>query len=81
VGTYREIILSLLAASSVWEIQKNRKLQDAIELWKNGKFRYIGVSFTTKHLSFWSSAIGMPLLIPIYDNIIAKFLMKKGLAH
>jgi len=44
-------------------------------LWKSVALKYFGVSFATKHFSFWSQATGMPTSLPIYDNIVANKFM------
>ncbi len=43
-------------------------------------FTYIGVSFATKHISFWSKATTSSIRLPILDSIIyRKFISPKGL--
>jgi hypothetical protein len=75
VTAYRKIISHLLLITPSNAITGCPHLQSAIKLWQSSAFHYFGVSFVTKHFSFWSQAKGMPTLLPIYDNIMAKHFM------
>ena len=79
---YREIIAHLLSLSPASTITTCPHLRSAVGLWKSSAFKYFGVSFATKHLSFWSQANGVPTLLPIYDTIVAnKFMGRCVAAH
>lgn len=75
VTAYRQILTHLLSISPAATITGCPHLRSAIGLWKSVAFKYFGVSFATKHFSFWSQAIGMPTSLPIYDNIVANKFM------
>jgi hypothetical protein len=75
VNAYRQIIAQLLILPAVPPVGVPYPvLQNAINVWRNN-FNWFGVSFATKHFSFWSRANGMPTALPIYDNIMAKKFM------
>jgi hypothetical protein len=75
VNDYRKIITYLLSLSPASTITNCPHLPSAVGLWKSSAFRYFGVSFATKHFSFWSQTKGMPTSLPIYDNIVANKFM------
>ena len=75
VTNYRKIITRLLLLSSATTVASCPNLAAAVPLWIGPVFPHFGVSFATKHFSFWSRGIGMPTLLPIYDSIIAEKFM------
>ena len=81
VTNYREIITRLLLLSSATTVASCPNLAAAVPLWIGPAFPHFGVSFATKHFSFWSRGIGMPTLLPIYDSIIAKKFMGYKAPH
>ncbi|MEI6715434.1 MAG: hypothetical protein WCO60_16880 [Verrucomicrobiota bacterium] len=72
VESYRTILHHLRTSPPLIGELPNANLEQAKALWCGDTFKYFGVSFATKHFSFWSRAKGMPTALPIYDNIIAK---------
>jgi hypothetical protein len=81
VTAYRQILTHLLSISPTATITDCPHLRSAIGLWKSVAFKYFGVSFATKHFSFWSQAIGMPTSLPIYDNIVANKFMGRRVSN
>jgi hypothetical protein len=75
VKAYREIIGLLLAPPALGDGFTYSVIEDAVNIWMGPSFRRFGVSFATKHFSFWSQAPGMPTALPIYDSIMAQSFM------
>lgn len=76
---YRELVESCL---SVRTLTKNNIafLASAVKGF-NQQIRYMGVSFITKHTRFWlHKSLGEKNALPIYDNIMATFVMGKDSA-
>ena len=76
---YRELVKSCLSVRTITE-NSIAFLSSAVKGF-NQKVRHMGVSFISKHTRFWlHKSLGEKNALPIYDNIMAKFVMGKDSA-
>ena len=47
-------------------------IEKAILIWGNGTFNHIGISFASKHVSYWSKADRAVKKYPVFDSLMAE---------
>ena len=79
VPHYKKLVARCLSTKDISDKSIDKIIESIIEF--NTKVKHIGVSFITKHTRYWLyNSIGERAL-PIYDNIMAKYVMQQNYAQ